>query len=216
VGVGLAVEGRYLDVPAAPVQADGLGEGPIGLEPQRSEAELAGLELDRGEHAPTEPEAAHRVGDPHPLDVAYAGRHRLHRSAGDRFSIQAGEEKGARRWDHFGVVVREAPRWIEAGFEAAGQFVEVLHDAPARLLGPWVHALDAYTRCPEESLHLRHRGHQPFALGDGQGGENRFGCLVGAAVDLVELGEPCRGELRPPYSLVVHAAADPDEPPRRE
>src|SRR3954453_4033282 len=113
--VGLVVERRHLRIARRAIQALGLVERPVGLQPQRGRAALAGPGLQPGEDAAPDTQPARTARHPHAL---YLGA--VQRAAADRLAPQARDQEQA-------AVVRAAVGGIEA--EALVQLGEVLSDA---------------------------------------------------------------------------------------
>ena len=125
VGVGLVVERAHLAVAGRPVQADRLGQGAVGFQPQHGHPVRGGAGLQFGEQPPAEAEPAHGRGDPHPLDLRGRAGVELEPAAADRLRVQGGDQEQSGGRGHLVVVGREAPGRVEAAVEPAGPLIEV-------------------------------------------------------------------------------------------
>src|SRR5579862_1498767 len=124
MGVGLGAEGLDLAIPAPPVERLGLGQGPVGLEPQNTESQGPCLILQRREDATPDAMAAGGRRDPHPLDLPASVVLDLQRAAADRSPHEARDKEIAGRRRQFLWRSGDAERRVETALEALREFAE--------------------------------------------------------------------------------------------
>jgi hypothetical protein len=164
VGVGLVVERRYLAVAGRPVQADRLGQGAVGLQPQDAHAVCGGAGLQFGQETATQTQAADRTTDPHPLDLGGRAWVKLECAAADRLRVQGRDQEQPRGRGHLIIGGRDAAGRVEAAVEAPGQLLDVGPQAIPRVRVPGVAHTHHDGRGRQQPLHLGHRGDEPAAL----------------------------------------------------
>ena len=132
--VGVVVVALDVAVARALVHRDRLGEGAVGVQPDRVVAEVGGDLLEVAQQPRPEPGAAPAGVDPHPLDLAHAGTDLLDPAARDRLAVAGGHHERPRARRHVLLVVVVAR--VEAGGEARVELVEVAAARPAAPGGP--------------------------------------------------------------------------------
>ena len=129
IGEVLVVERIDLDVTRRSVQADRLDERPVGLETDNIDASALGVLLELGEQTPAHTETAHRIGDPHPLDLCGPAAVALQGSAPDGLISEPGNEQETRRLGQLRHIGGDRARRIEPVLESIMELREIGPDA---------------------------------------------------------------------------------------
>src|SRR6266700_874854 len=212
VRVGLAIERGRLAVACRPVQADRLGQGAVGLQPQHADAVRDGAGLQLGQQPAAQAQAADFRGDPHPLDLGGRAGVELQCAAAGRLAVQGRDQEQARGRGHLVVGGGDAPGRVEAAVEAPGQLLDVGPQAAPGLRVPWVTHADHDGRGGQQPLHVGHGGDEPAALTLGERAEKTGGGLFGAAIEFGPFGPSGGGQPRGPEPSVRLVHLDGDQP----
>lgn len=211
VGVALVVERGDLPVACRPVQADRLGQGAVGFQPQRADAPARGRGLQFGQQPAPETQPADLGGDPHPLDVRGRVAAELEHPAPDRLAVRGGEQEQPSGRGHLVVGGGDAPGRVESVLETARQFGGIGPDRVTGVRVPGVTRADLDRGGREQPFDLGHRGHQPVPLPGAERLEEGGGRVVGEPVELGFLGLPATGQTRGPDPPVRLARLDQDQ-----
>jgi adenylate cyclase len=211
MSVGLRVERVDLGVAGGAVEAGGLAQGPVGLEPEDLDAALAGVALQLVQEAAPDTEPACAGRHPHALDLR-PGAVELQRSATDGLVPEPGDEEQARGLGELGGVGGEAPCGIEPGVEAGVELGDVRAQAELRRAARGVLDPDRDEARGEQPLDDAHRVHEPGALRLAERCQQRRRQLVAAPIQQRSFGAAGGGEARGPHPPVVQARLHHDQP----
>jgi hypothetical protein len=132
MGERFVVEGLHFPVPGRAVEADGLHQGLIGLQPYRPDVAGRGVTLELAQQPSAEPQTTGCAGDPHPLDLRRLLPTELQGPAPDGLVPEPSNQQEAGWFGQLLHLCGIADGGVEPGGEAPIEVGEVLADAELR------------------------------------------------------------------------------------